>query len=27
LFLTAGLVGATGFFGGALVYGINHYAW
>lgn len=27
LFLTAGLVGATGFFGGALVYGINHYVW
>jgi uncharacterized membrane protein/YHS domain-containing protein len=27
LFLTAGLVSATGFFGGALVYGINHYAW
>ncbi len=27
LFVTAGLVGATGFFGGALVYGINHYAW
>ncbi|MDQ7013772.1 MAG: hypothetical protein Q9O74_07745 [Planctomycetota bacterium] len=27
LFLTATLVGATGFFGGALVYGLNHYAW
>lgn len=27
LFATAGLVGVTGFFGGALVYGINHYAW
>lgn len=27
LFVTAGLVGVTGFFGGALVYGINHYAW
>lgn len=27
LFITAALVGATGFFGGALVYGINHYAW
>ncbi len=27
LFLSAGLVGVTGFFGGALVYGINHYAW
>jgi len=27
LFLSAGFVGATGFFGGALVYGINHYAW
>ncbi|HED53744.1 MAG TPA: hypothetical protein ENJ00_06040 [Phycisphaerales bacterium] len=27
LFATAGLVGATGFFGGALVYGLNHYAW
>lgn len=27
LFLTTSLVGAAGFFGGALVYGINHYAW
>ena len=27
LFVAAGMVGATGFFGGALVYGINHYAW
>jgi len=27
LFAAAGLVGATGFFGGALIYGINHYAW
>jgi len=27
LFAAAGLVGVTGFFGGALVYGINHYAW
>lgn len=27
LFVTAGLVGVTGFFGGALVYGLNHYAW
>lgn len=27
LFSTAGLVGATGFFGGALVYGIDHLAW
>ena len=27
LFTTTILVGATGFFGGALVYGINHYAW
>lgn len=27
LFLTASLVGATGFFGGAMVYGIDHYAW
>lgn len=27
LFAAAGMVGATGFFGGALVYGINHYAW
>ena len=27
LFTAAGLVGATGFFGGALVYGLNHYAW
>ncbi len=26
LFLAAGLVGVTGFFGGALVYGLNHYA-
>ncbi len=26
LFLSTGLVGATGFFGGALVYGLNHYA-
>lgn len=27
LFSATGLVAATGFFGGALVYGINHYAW
>ncbi len=27
LFLSGGLVAATGFFGGALVYGIDHYAW
>lgn len=27
LFLTTLLVGVTGLFGGALVYGINHYAW
>lgn len=27
LLVTASLVSATGFFGGALVYGINHYAW
>lgn len=27
LFVTTGLVGMTGFFGGALVYGIDHYAW
>ncbi len=27
LFLTVGVVSATGFFGGALVYGLNHYAW
>jgi uncharacterized membrane protein len=27
LFLTVALVGATGFLGGALVYGIDHYAW
>lgn len=27
LFFTTSLVGAAGFFGGALVYGINHYAW
>ncbi len=27
LLLAAALVGVTGFFGGALVYGINHYAW
>lgn len=27
LFITTSLVGAAGFFGGALVYGINHYAW
>lgn len=26
LFVTTLIVGATGFFGGALVYGINHYA-
>jgi len=27
LFAAAGMVSMTGFFGGALVYGINHYAW
>ncbi|MBL4688118.1 MAG: hypothetical protein JKY37_26245 [Nannocystaceae bacterium] len=27
LFLTVSLVGATGFLGGAMIYGINHYAW
>lgn len=27
LFAAAAMVGATGFFGGALVYGLNHYAW
>ncbi len=27
LFAAAGMVGATGFFGGALVYGLNHYQW
>jgi len=27
LFVVAGLVAATGFFGGSLVYGIDHYAW
>lgn len=27
LFTTATLVAVTGFFGGSLVYGINHYAW
>ena len=27
LFFTTSLVGAAGFFGGALVYGISHYAW
>lgn len=27
LFVAAGMVGVTGFFGGAIVYGINHYAW
>lgn len=27
LFSTLGLISATGFFGGALVYGMNHYAW
>ncbi|MCB9838187.1 MAG: hypothetical protein H6813_02515 [Phycisphaeraceae bacterium] len=27
LFASAGLVGVTGFFGGALGYGIDHYAW
>ncbi len=27
LFVASGMVGATGFFGGALIYGINHYAW
>ncbi len=27
LFAAATMVGATGFFGGALVYGLNHYAW
>ena len=27
LFSAAGLVGATGFLGGALIYGLDHYAW
>jgi uncharacterized membrane protein len=27
LFVGAALVSVTGFFGGALIYGINHYAW
>jgi uncharacterized membrane protein len=27
LFVLAGLVSAAGFFGGAVVFGINHYAW
>ena len=27
LFTAAGLVGATGFLGGALLYGLDHYAW
>jgi uncharacterized membrane protein len=27
LFSSAGLVGATGFLGGALLYGLDHYAW
>jgi len=27
LFIAAGLVGVTGFLGGAMVYGIGHYAW
>jgi uncharacterized membrane protein len=27
LFAAAGLVGATGFLGGALLYGLDHYAW
>jgi hypothetical protein len=27
LFISAFLVTATGFFGGAMVYGIDHYAW
>jgi len=27
LFVAAGMVGAAGFFGGALVYGLNHYQW
>ncbi len=27
LFLTVSLVGATGFLGGAMIYGINHYVW
>jgi len=27
LFIAAGLVGITGFFGGSLVYGLTHYAW
>ena len=26
-FIGAALVGATGFFGGSLIYGIDHYAW
>ena len=27
LFLGAGLVGAAGFLGGSLIYGLAHYAW
>lgn len=27
LFIAAGLVGVTGFFGGSLIYGLTHYAW
>ncbi|HNO78140.1 MAG TPA: hypothetical protein PKN33_08780 [Phycisphaerae bacterium] len=27
LFISAGLVGVTGFLGGSLIYGLNHYAW
>ncbi len=27
LFSTAALVGVTGFLGGALLYGLDHYAW
>ena len=27
LFATAGLVGVTGFLGGSLIYGLDHYAW
>ena len=27
LFIGAGLVGVTGFFGGSLIYGIAHYSW
>lgn len=27
LFMAAGLVSITGFFGGAVVYGVDNYAW